>query len=87
MLLKKIKIYNLSGKKPFVKWLDNLKDDIIRSKILRRIDRLSQGNYGDHRYLNKGLFELRMNVGSGYRNCGEEDKTIIIILCGGDKKS
>jgi putative addiction module killer protein len=87
-LLKVIKIYSNNGKEPVKDWLSKLKDKTIRVRIRRRIDRLELGNYGDHRYLSGGLFELKLDIGPGYRiYCGEEDRTIIVLLCGGDKSS
>ena len=83
-----IKVYETNGKEPISDWLDKFRDKIIRMKILRRIDRLTLGNYGDHRYLSGDLFEMKLDVGAGYRvYCGEDRKQIIILLCGGDKKS
>lgn len=53
-----------------------------------RVDRLCHGNPGDHRYLAAGVFELRIDVGPGYRVYymvrGEE---LIVLLGGGDKST
>jgi putative addiction module killer protein len=44
------------------------------------------GNLGDHRVLDAGLFELRLDFGPGYRvYCGEVGDRIVLLLCGGDK--
>jgi putative addiction module killer protein len=81
-------LYKTNGKEPFSDWLDKLKDQSVRMRILRRIDRLALGNYGDYRYISGKLFELKLDVGSGYRvYCGEDGKQLVILLCGGDKGS
>ena len=53
-----------------------------------RIERMKSGNFGDSKTLGEGVFELRVDVGKGYRvyfkNNGKE---IVILLVGGDKSS
>ena len=57
-------------------------------RIEQRLNRVEQGNLGDYKRLKNGIIELREHFGSGYRiYCGIEDKTFIILLCGGDKSS
>jgi putative addiction module killer protein len=44
------------------------------------------GNFGDVRTLGKGLSELRIDVGPGYRvYFMVEGQWIVVLLCGGDK--
>ena len=75
------------GKEPFMKWLKSL-DQTTQSRIESRILRLSLGNYGDHKLLKEGVYELRIHFGSGYRvYFGEDGKNIVILLSGGDKKT
>lgn len=87
ILQKHLQIYVTSdGKQPFVKWLENLKDKKARYRIKERLDRIALGNFGDHKYIADGVYELRLSFGSGYRiYYGIEDEHIIILLCGGDK--
>jgi len=65
----------------------SLKDLIGRARIQARIQRLAHGNPGDHRKLKKGVSELRIDLGPGYRvyYTEREDNTIVILLVGGDK--
>lgn len=75
------------GKEPFVDWLFSLRDKITRHRIETRIDRVRQGNYGDHRRF-QGILELRLDFGKGYRlYCGEDGHTLVVLLMGGDKSS
>ena len=73
---------------PFTDWLNNLRDVMGRKRIITRIARLQQGNYGDGEPVGEGISELRMFFGSGYRvYFGENGDDIVILLCGGDKSS
>lgn len=84
---KTITIYkDESGNEPFSQWLGSLTDTKGRLRIMKRIDRLENGNYGDCEPIGDGLSELRMFFGPGYRAYfGEKEGKIIILLCGGDK--
>ena len=51
----------------FAKWLVKLKDNKAKIAIFRRLNRVRQGNFGDHKALGDGLYELRFTIGAGYR--------------------
>ncbi len=51
----------------FSRWIDHLRDSVGKARIVSRIRRLADGNPGDHRYLTRGVAELRINFGPGYR--------------------
>lgn len=79
---------NSNGKEPFTEWLYGLQDVMGRKRILARVSRLQQGNYGDCDPVGEGVNELRMFFGSGYRvYFGEHGDDIVVLLCGGDKGS
>lgn len=69
-------------------WINALKDRTARARIQVRIDRLTNGNSGQHRNLTDGVSELKIDVGPGYRvyftRRGDE---LIILLAGGDKST
>lgn len=76
------------GRAPFAEWLSGLNDRRARAKIRVRLDRLSLGNFGDHRVLGGGLYELRIDYGPGYRiYLGEIGNRIVLLLTGGTKKA
>jgi putative addiction module killer protein len=69
------------------KWFDNLQDSRAKARIYARVNRLANGNPGDHRFLGD-ISELRIDYGPGYRvYYRDTGKEIIILLCGGDKTS
>lgn len=76
------------GKDIFREWLISLKDKRAKAKIDVRLDRLVAGNFGDYKSLRKGLYELRINWGPGFRVYYTMDgNTCVLLLCGGDKGS
>jgi putative addiction module killer protein len=76
------------GKIPFDEWFDSLRDRKAKYRIDLRLNRLQLGNLGDCRSVGQGVYELRIDSGPGYRvYFGQIDKTIVLLLCGGDKSS
>jgi putative addiction module killer protein len=72
----------------FETWMEKLGDVRGRARIIRRLDRLTEGNPGDVRPIGKGLSELRLDVGPGYRVYFVQDgDTLILLLCGGNKST
>lgn len=72
----------------FQEWVDGLKDMKGRVAITRRMTRIEQGNFGDHKYLDQGVSELRFDLGPGYRVYYAMDgETVVLLLGGGDKDS
>jgi putative addiction module killer protein len=77
-----------AGTDPYQRWLDKLKDLRERVTIQRRIDRMANGNFGDHRFCRNGVWELRIQFGPGYRvYYGREGETVVVLLCGGSKRT
>ena len=67
-------------------WIDSLKDGLGRARIQVRVDRLANGNPGQHRNLTGGVSELKIDVGPGYRvYYTERVDELIVLLAGGDK--
>ena len=70
----------------FETWLNTVRDLRAKASILSRIERVEDGNFGDHRSVGAGVSELRINVGEGYRVYYTiRRETVVILLCGGDK--
>lgn len=74
--------------KRFNDWLHALRDQQARVRIVRRIDRLRFGNFGDAKSVGEGVSELRVDHGPGYRLYFTQfGPTLVLLLCGGDKSS
>ena len=72
----------------YLQWLDGLRDVRARARILVRVERLVSGNPGDAKPVGKGVSELRINYGPGYRvYYKKQADTVIILLAGGDKST
>ena len=68
----------------------NIKQTDIKGKvsIIRRIDRMRKGNFGDHKGLGDDVSELRFTVGAGYRvYYTVQNGEVILLLIGGDKST
>lgn len=77
---------DLAGNEPFHDWLHSLRDSTTRRRILSRLLRVENGNYGDYKAVGEGVNELRLFFGPGYRiYFGEDGDRIVVLLCGGDK--
>ncbi len=86
---KELLVYETSnGKAPFEEWLSQLKDTHVRARIWTHLVSLGYGHTGKSRMLQAGVSELRIHFGPGYRvYYGEDRGVLIVLLCGGDKKS
>ena len=72
----------------FESWLDELRDTRARARIAARLKAATMGNLGDWKSLGSALFEMRVDVGQGYRvYFTKREKVVIIVLAGGDKSS
>jgi putative addiction module killer protein len=71
----------------FEGWLEALRDQTARAKIIVRLQRLAMGNPGDVRPCGGGLSELRIAYGPGYRIYYWQRGEVALVLHGGDKSS
>ena len=51
----------------FIAWLNDLKDEAARGVIVARIKRLERGLLGDVQPVGKGVSEVRIHLGPGWR--------------------
>jgi len=81
-------MYEVQKTDEFDSWLSALVDQRALAKIASRIERLAMGNPGDVEAVGDGISEMKIDHGPGYRVYYKRTgKTIMLILCGGDKST
>ena len=76
-----------SDDSPYLEWLDTL-DWKMQARILARVARMKNGQFGGCKAIDRSLYELRLFFGAGYRvYFGEHDGKTVLILAGGDKST
>lgn len=81
-------VFSLEETRDFAKWLAGLRDRKAKAMIADRIKRAANGNFGTHRSVQGGVFELKIDHGPGYRvYYFQRGKQLVILLCGGDKRT
>ncbi len=79
---------SVAGEDLFGKWLNGLRDPLTRARVAARLIRLENGNLGDCKFIKEGVWELRLDFGSGYRIYYAMAGKNILLLCeGGDKRT
>jgi putative addiction module killer protein len=74
------------GRQPFAKFFKRI-NAAAAAKVAGAITRLRAGNTADSKSVGKGVSELRINWGPGYRlYYGWDGDKLIILLSGGAKK-
>lgn len=69
-------------------WLSRLRDKQAKIAIIRRMTRVENGNFGDHKYCREGVWEMRIDIGPGYRiYYALAGQRVLLLLCGGDKRT
>jgi putative addiction module killer protein len=72
----------------FSAWLHELRDEVGRAAILRRLISAELGNFGDCEPVGEGISEMRVHHGPGYRvYFVRRGTTVYVLLCGGNKAS
>lgn len=76
------------GRAPFSEWMSAMQGHEAYGQIMTRLERVEQGNLGEHRGVGEGVFELVIDHGPGYRvYFGQDGKDIVILLIAGMKKT
>jgi putative addiction module killer protein len=79
-------VFELRETLVFSAWLDNLRDERAKARIVDRLVRLAAGHYGDAAPVGEGVTELRIHHGPGYRvYTARQGRAVVVLLCGGDK--
>jgi putative addiction module killer protein len=72
----------------FENWLRRLRDANAYARIVARIRRMERGNLGDVKGVGRGIVEMRIDYGPGYRvYYVHQGPTIVLLLCAGTKRT
>jgi len=72
----------------FATWLRDMKDITAKVRIFARLDAAKEGNFGDWRPVGDGIFEMRVDVGAGYRiYYAHEELFVYLLIAGGNKRT
>lgn len=70
----------------FRNWLRSLRDARAQARILKSIDHLSLGHFGNTKSVGGGISEVRVDYGPGYRlYFARRGERLILLAYGGDK--
>ena len=76
------------GRNQYLDWLKRVRDPIAKGQIVKRVNRVGHGNFGDHKPCRDGVWEMRIDVGAGYRvYYALAGSQVILLLRGGDKQT
>jgi putative addiction module killer protein len=80
--------YQIYETEVYTKWFASIKDQKAKARIDKRVDRAKYGNFGDWKTEAGEVRAMKIDYGPGYRLYYViRDRTIIILLCGGDKRN
>jgi putative addiction module killer protein len=72
----------------FSNWLEKIRDNNnnVYAMVIKRLRQAERGNFGDHKFVSDGVFELRLHFGPGYRLYYTVfGQRVIFMLCTGKK--
>ena len=80
--------YTVKRLPEFDNWILGIKDYATQLKLLRRLERIQFGLFGDHRGVGEDVIELREFFGPGWRMYFiKQDELLIVMLGGGNESS
>ena len=83
-----VMLETLGGTVPFEAWFDSIRDKAFHRAIDARLTRIADGNFGDHKSVGDGIFELRISKGPGLRvYYGLDGPKVVVLIGGGDKST
>jgi putative addiction module killer protein len=78
--------YKIESTVYYDEWFDSMKDRTSKARIVTRLARVEQSNFGDYKRLTEDLFELRFTFGGGLRIYYTiRDSRVVLLLNGGNK--
>lgn len=72
----------------FTTWVSKIRDPQAKAAVIVRLRRASLGNLGTVKTVGKGVSEMKIDVGQGYRAYYTiRQQTVVFLLCGGTKST
>lgn len=89
MVVRRLEKYvSPNGRCPFDEWFESIRNKRLTMQIDNRLLRLRHGHLGECKIVGKGIKELRIHDGPGFRiYFGEVERMLVILPCAGEKKS
>jgi putative addiction module killer protein len=81
--------YSIVESDTYVRWFRKLKSNkVLTNKIIVRLYRIQHSGYfGDYKFIDKGVYELRFKISSGIRIYYTVENNKVVLLLGGGNKS
>jgi len=83
--IKVVEYLDARGQSPFARWFDDLNAEAA-ARVTTALYRMGQGNFSNVKGVGGGVFEYRIDFGSGYRIYFGKDGDTVVILLGGSSK-
>ncbi len=80
-------MYTVKPLPEFTTWLNGVKDNSVRLRLARRLEKVSRGLLGDVEPVGEGVSEMREHFGAGWRMYYVVRGNEIIVMLGGGNKS
>lgn len=80
-------MYTIIQTPEFERWLDGLRDKVIRQRLNARLRKATLGHLGDVKPVGSGIFEMREFFGPGWRMYYIQRGEVLIVMLGGGDKS
>lgn len=71
----------------FDQWLGNLKDPVVKARLMVRLKKAALGNLGDVQPVGSGVSEMREHFGKGWRMYFVQRGQQLVIMLGGGSKA
>jgi len=79
--------YEIESTVNYDEWFDGMKDRTSKARVVTRLARVEQGNFGDYKQLTENLSELRFTFGGGLRIYYTIRNSRVVLLLNGGNKS
>ena len=80
-------MYELRQAQSYERWFAKLRDARMRARVLARLDLVRLGQFGDCHFIGERVWELRLDLGPGYRIYLMRKPGVVVCLSGGDKST